>query len=176
MKRAIILAIAAMSPAAAHAATVTPTEAARMALKQCIEHVSGMGRVEGGNGKNLDLAGFAYQREAPDFLAVTQNTILGRAEYARAPASEGEVWAIGYDKGSCMIVSLGTATEAIEAGYKTVFEEPGTWRKASAPSAPAGQRNERYQYDPQRTLKLSALINIQPAQGITSVTLSRSIR
>jgi hypothetical protein len=172
----IVAAGALATPAAVEAATVAPADAATLALKQCISHVQGETKIVGANAKSLEAMGFSYQRDPPEFLQATKSTVLGRAEYARAPAEEGEVWAIGYDAGSCMVVTMAVTVDPIETGYKAVFAEPGTWRSTNADRAPEGQRNEKYQFDPNRTLKLTAMVNYRPDQGITSATVTRRNR
>jgi hypothetical protein len=166
----------ATTPTLASAASLSPTDAASLALKACIEHVRGMGRIEGGNAKNLETLGFKYQRQPPEFLTSTKTTPLGEGEYARAPSNDGEVWSIGYDSGGCMIVTLGTSAGPVEKGYLAVFDTPGTWRKSSAPDGAPGERTLRYLYDPERTMKLTALVSLRDADGITSITLTRRIK
>ncbi len=139
--RAFALAAMVLTAAlAAQAANALPADKATdLALKQCVEHARGTNLIQGQNGAQLDKQGFQYQRDAPQFLSATQQTDLGRAEYIKSPSDDGEVWGVGYDGGSCMIVTAATVVEPIEKVYLDYFGQPNMWHAERAPQRRQGR-------------------------------------
>ncbi len=177
MRAFAVAALIAAMPMAAQAATPqSPDKAADMALKQCVEHALGNLQIEGPNGKQLETNGFVYQRDPPDFLSATKQSDLGMAEYIKSPSDQGEIWAAGYDGGSCLLVTAATDVAPIEKAYLAYFNQPGMWHTERASAGNKGERRLQYAMAPTRATKLTAMISLRDGDGVTSVTIRRGVR
>jgi len=174
---AFAVAMPMMAVGTAQAATPLPTDkAADLVLRQCVDHALGTGAIVGQNGAQLDAKGLAYQREPPPFLVQTQSTSMGKAEYAKSPSTEGEVWGVGYDGGGCMVVTAGTAVEPIEKAYAAYFGQPNMWRSERISGTGKGERLLQFGYSSTRTTRLVATISLRDDDGVSSVTIKRLSR
>jgi hypothetical protein len=174
--RAIALALLAVAmPAEAQAADPTD-KAADHILKQCVEHALGNVQIKGQNAKQLEADGFVYQLDPPEFLSSTKQSDLGRAEYIKSPSDQGEIWAAGYDGGSCLVVTAAAEVAPIEKAYLAYFTQPGAWHSERASSGQNGERRLQYAMQPTRATKLTAMISLRDGDGVTSVTIRRGVR
>lgn len=177
MKAFALAALVFATPVAAQAAGALPVDKATdLALKQCVEHALGNSIIVGQNSKEVDAKGLAYQREPPPFLSSTQTGSMGRAEYAKSPSSEGEIWDVGYDSGSCMVVTAGTAVEPIEKVYADYFAQPNMWRSERISGGGKGERLLQYVYNYTRINRLLAIVSLRNDEGVSSVTIRRQNR
>jgi len=169
------LALAITTSSAASAATPSPEEAAAKAIAQCVQHSSSMqsGMIVKQNTLELAANGLAWQQEPPPLLASTKSTPYGKADYAEAKVSDGQVWVVGYANGVCQVVTVGTQVPPIEKKYLEVFAGPGNWHAERAPSADKGERKLQYKSQPSRDVKLSALVSMRDDQGFSMVTINR---
>lgn len=170
----VALIIGAM-PAAAQAADSTD-KAADHVLRQCVEHALGNLQIKGPNAKELEAQGLSYQLDPPEFLSSTKQTDMGRAEYIKAPSDQGEIWAAGYDSGSCLVVTAAAEVPPIEKAYLAYFNQPGMWHTERASSGQNGERRLQYAMQPTRATKLTAMISLRDSEGVTSVTIRRAVR
>ena len=171
-----ILVAGASSVALAAGTPQPPEKAADLALRQCVDHALATSQIKGQNGRELDAKGLVYQRDAPPFLSSTQQTDLGRAEYVKAPSTEGEIWSVGYDSGSCMVVTMATAVPPIEKSYQDYFGSVSTWHAERPPSGNKGERKLQYTMMPTRASKLTATVSLRDDEGISSIVIRRQTR
>ncbi len=172
MKALALTALALAIPVTASAATPQdPAKAADAILKQCVEHAYGRLAIKGQNGRELDAKGLVYQLNPPEFLSSTQVTNMGRAEYAKSPSTEGEIWGVGYDGGSCMVVTMATYVEPIEKVYLDYFNQPNLWHAEKISGGQKGERRLQYTVMPTRATKLTATVSLRNEEGISSVTI-----
>ncbi len=176
MKAYALLGLVIATPALAQPSSDrSPQEAAKVALEACADHARGAIPIERKSSENLAGRGLKYQLTPPEFLASTRATVLGIGQYAKAVSSAGEIWAIGYDSGGCMVVSLDAPVADIEKGYMDYYAQAKVWRAERGASATRpGERALRYAWNPRRNLKLSALIGLRDAENTTTVTITRS--
>jgi hypothetical protein len=170
------LVIGATSTALAAGTPQPPEKAAELALKQCVDHALGTSQIKGQNGQELDSRGLAYQRDAPQFLSSTQQTDMGRAEYVKAPSTDGEIWSAGYDGGSCMVVTMATLVPPLEKAYQDYFNSISTWHAERPPSGNKGERKLLYTMMPTRASKLTATVSLRDDEGISSIVIRRQTR
>jgi hypothetical protein len=170
------LVVATSTAALAAGTPQSPEKAAALALKQCVDHALGTSQIKGQNGQELDSRGLAYQRDAPQFLSSTQQTDLGRAEYVKAPSTDGEIWSVGYDGGSCMVVTMATVVPPIEKSYVDYFGSVSTWHAERPPSGNKGERKLQYTMMPTRASKLTATVSLRDDEGISSIVIRRQTR
>ncbi|MBO9574600.1 MAG: hypothetical protein J7494_02575 [Sphingobium sp.] len=178
MKAYVLLGLAVAAPALAQApAGKLPDEAARIAMDVCADHASSAIPIEGKSGAQLDAKGVIYQLNPPDFLSSTKASAMGIAQYAKSPSTSGEIWAIGYDSGGCMVVSLGVPVADSEKGIVAFFEGAKGWRsERPSASAKGGEKLLGFAANPRRNLKLTALVKLQDANNTTTVVITRSAR
>ncbi|HEY1124802.1 MAG TPA: hypothetical protein VGE65_04160 [Sphingobium sp.] len=176
MKAYVLLGVAIAIPALAQSSTDRSVEdATRFAIEACANHSSGSVPIEGKSGSQFDAKGLKYQLNPPEFLASTKMTTLGKGEYLKSPSTEGEIWAIGYDSGGCMVIALAAPTAEVEKGLVTYFTQTKGWR-SDRPTARArpGERLIGYAWNPRRNLKLVVAIGLRDAENTTTVTITRS--
>ncbi len=172
----LFLAVPAMAQAPAPQAQPVD-KAAALALAQCVDHTrTGGDAILSKYTADMAAKGLVFQREPPEFLASTRSTLLGVGQYAKSPSSEGEIWAIGYDSGGCMVVTLGAPVAEIEKGYNDFFTQSKAWRSEKAPAGKPGERTQFYGWSPNRNLRLSAQISLRDADNVTTVTVTRVSR
>ena len=177
MKAFAFAALVLATPMAAQAATPQPVDKATdIALRQCVEHGLGTGSIIGQNGAILDAKGLVYQRDAPPFLSQTQSTPMGRAEYAKSPSTDGEIWDVAYDSGACMVVTAGTSVAPIEKVYADYFAQPTMWRAERVAPGAKGERKLQYVHNYTRVNKLIATVSLRDDEGVSSVTIRRQTR
>ena len=174
MLLAAVVALAAGGNAAAPLAS--PALAAGKALTACIMHASGASVIAPSNAAALADNNLQVQATAPDRLRSMQRTPYGSATFARSPAAEGEVWAVGYDGGTCMVMVLGTAVEPVEAQLARQFAAPDDWHGEPIAQIDAGARWSGYGSDAHGR-HLTAQMKVQPlpttpVRGLVMVTVS----
>ncbi len=176
MKAYVLLGLALTTPALAQApAARSPQDAAKAALAACVDHAAAVTVIEGASGRELDAAGLKYQRDAPDFLASTRSSVLGLAQYAKSPSTEGEIWAIGYDSNACMVVTLAAPVADAEKGYTDFFANAKGWRPEKTTGSPKpGERLLSYGWSPRRNLRLTAVISLRDDANTSTVTITRA--
>jgi hypothetical protein len=175
MKAYVLLGLALAAPASAQTSTAKSVEeAAKIALDVCVDHARGAIPIVSNSGAQLDAKGVTWQLNPPEFLASTRATVLGIAQYAKSPSTEGEVWAIGYDSGGCMVVTLAAPIADVEKGYGDYFAGAKMWRsERPTTSARPGERLEGHAWNVRRNLKLTALIGLRDEANTTTVTITR---
>jgi hypothetical protein len=170
MRTIILLGIAASMPSLAQAAT--PAEAAKAALQACVNHSQDIDKILETNANLLERKGYKYQRDAPESMRDTKSTAFGIAEYVSAGSSEGEIWSAGYDKGACLVVTLGADLAEVTKGY-TELVGNGKWRKEKARPADADKHVERWAWGADRRYRIRAEINFRDNDGISTVMVAR---
>ena len=178
MKAYLLLGLVLATPALAQApapAGRSPQDAAKAALAACVDHAASVTVIEGASGKELDAAGLKYQRDAPDFLASTRSSVLGLAQYAKSPSTQGEIWAIGYDSNACMVVTLAAPVADAEKGYLDYFANAKGWRPDRTSGSPRpGERLLTYGWTARRNLRLTAVVSLRDADNTSTVTITRA--
>jgi hypothetical protein len=181
MKAYALLALALAGPALAQTTPApatdvrSPAEAAQAALALCSEHASAKTPLEASSARQIDAKGLKYQHDAPEFLASTESGTLGRAQYAKSPSTQGEIWAAGYDSSACMVFALATPAAEAEKGFTDFFTQSGTWRaERVTSSARPGERLLRFGWNQRRNLKLTAIVSLRDADNVSTVTITRS--
>lgn len=177
MKAYALLGLVMAMPAVAQTSEgQSPADAAKLAMETCVEHARGSTPIESKSAAQLEARGLLFQRDPPEFLASTRSTVLGIGQYAKAPSTTGEIWAIGYDSDGCMVVTLAAPVAEVEQGYNAFFEQAKVWREERASGGRPGEKLMRYSWNPRRTLKLTATISLREAENTTTVTFSQSTR
>jgi hypothetical protein len=151
-------------PAAVATTAVAPEQAAGSALMQCVAHAGGMTAITRDNAAALARNGLEYQATAPDALKAMAATPYGTGSFARSPSREGDVWAVGYDRGACIVIATGTAVEPVEQRLAAMFAIPGGWHPEPIPQRDAGARWTQYGWDMNRR-HLTAQMKVQPLPG-----------
>jgi hypothetical protein len=163
---------------AAMPAAAAPDQAAGTALMQCVAHAAGPGTISPDHAALLARSGLEYQAEPPAALRSMFDTPYGHATFARSPATEGQIWAVGYDRGTCMVKAIGTAPEAVENRLGAMFAIPGGWRAEPVKQPDAVSRWTQYGMDANGR-HLTAQMKVQPmpatpVKGLVMVTVSAS--
>jgi hypothetical protein len=176
MRKLMLLGLAVSAPLAAQTREArSPEAAAEAAVQQCIEHVRAIAKIDQAYSNQLVNKGFVYQRDAPDFLAETKTSRFGVAQYAQSPSTEGEIWAIGYDRGPCMVVTMVAGIEAVQKGYAAVFDN-GKWHKEKPRSTDKDAHIDRFRWEPDRLDRILAEVVYRDDDAITTVTFGRERR
>lgn len=167
-------------PAAAALAVAPPEQAAGTALMQCVDHAAGMGTISAQSADGLARNGLEYQAEAPERLRSMAVTAYGNGSFARSSSIEGDVWAIGYDRGTCIVMVLGTTPEPVEQRLSAMFAIPGTWKAESIKQLDTASRWTQYGWKANGR-RLTAQIKVQPlpaspVKGLVMVTISPNIK
>jgi len=157
-----------------------PAQAAGQALIQCVAHATGQSIISKDNSAGLTTNGLTYSDQPPSVLAgSTRQTPYGRASYAQAPSDDGEVWAVGYDKGSCLVFIWETSPEPVVKRLVEMFEIPNAWEKQQAAAAAPGERKLEYGWQVRPDFNLTGLVSIrelpEPMDGMVMVTISRTV-
>ena len=177
-KAAAALLLAISSPAAAQGVGVPPEQAAGQAMMQCVAHSTGQGSVVAENADLLAENGLVYSATPPPFLESARQTPYGTASFARSPSTDGQIWAVGYDQGACLVVALGTETQPIETRLVELFAIPGAWQQQAAAKAEVGERKLQYGWLLRPNFNLTALVSIrelpEPAKGMVMITINRT--
>ena len=157
------------------AEALPPEQAAGKALMSCVKHASGLLGIAPENQAPLALDGLAYEADPPPFLRSMAQTPYGKGEFAGAPASEGQAWAVGYDSGTCIVMVVGTPVEPVEQRLTAMFNIPGSWQQERIEQKDAGSRWSQYAWKANGR-RLIAQMKVQPlasssAKGMVMVTI-----
>jgi hypothetical protein len=149
----------------------SPEDAAKAALMACVNHTRDIDKITEPNASLLEKKGFSYQREPPEFLADTKSSRFGIAQYARSISTEGEIWSIGYNSATCMVVAMMADPAEVQKGYAGVLGD-GKWRMQKARAADEGKNIEHWRWEPDRQYRVLADVNFRD-DGISTVMVGR---
>jgi hypothetical protein len=178
----VVLALALSAASVAQSQSLTPLppqQAAGKALMQCVAHSLGMGPIAVDAAEKLRSAGLQYVTAPPPHLrAMTQNE-YGRGSFAMSPSVEGQVWAVGYDSGVCIVMTLGAATGPVERRMNELFAIPNSFKREAIKQLPGARWSQWRWSQPERDLvaqmsvreisnpavKGSVMVTLAPARG-----------
>jgi hypothetical protein len=156
--------LALASALAAAPASVAPELAAGRALAPCVAHSSGMGAITASNADALAANGLVFQSLPPPALANAAFTAYGSGSFAASPSTRGQIWAVGYDSGACIVFAIGVPAEPVETRYRALFGIAGTWRPEPIRQL-EGARWSQYGWRIRPDLKLVAQTSVRPIPG-----------
>jgi hypothetical protein len=154
-----------------------PEQAAGLALMQCVAHSAGMGPITADAGDNLRANGLEPVAEPPPHLQSATQNEYGRGTFAQSPSTEGQVWAIGYDGGVCIVMTLGAAPAPIEGRLKELFAIPDSFEpEPIAPRPGATWSQWRWKRTPRDLIAQMRVTEIPDprAKGMVMVTVAPS--
>ena len=172
----MITALIGVGLAASMPVALDAPRAAGNALIACVKHAAGKSIINAGNTPKLAEGGLIYEAATPARLGSMAKTAYGTASFARSPSSEGDVWAVGYDSGVCMVMVIGTPVEPIEQQLVTLFTIPNTWRPEPIPQPDATARWTQYGMS-DGVHRYTAQVKVQPlpatpVKGLVMVTVA----
>lgn len=170
---------AAVAIAAAEPAPVDAAQAAGNAMMACVRHSANMLPIDDAHADAIRAGGMAYQPEPPAKLRGMAAGPYGKASFARSPSTEGDVWAIGYDRDTCMVMVLGTPVEPIERRLTDLFAIPGAWSRESIGQPDPASHWTQYGWMANGR-RLTAQMKVQPlpgtpVKGLVMVTVSPKV-
>jgi hypothetical protein len=156
-----------------------PAGATGNAIMQCVAHAMGGGPINKDNIDHLAQNGLIFSEAPPEILRSTAQTPYGTASYALSPSTEGQVWAVGYDKGSCLIFTLWSDIAPIRKRIVDLFSIPNSWKEKQAAPAKENEEKLEYYWDPYPKMHLSALISLtdmapSPKKGFVMITIGQT--
>ena len=157
----LVLASLAAAPAAA-----SPELAAGRALAQCVAHSSGTGTITASNADALAANGLVFAPTPPPMLASASANAYGHGSFAASPSTLGQVWAVGYDTGACIVFAIGVPEEPVEARYRALFSIPATWQSEPIRQL-EGARWSQHSWRVMPDLKLVEQTSVRPIPGQT---------
>ena len=157
-------------------APVPPPQAAGAALMQCVAHAAGMVEITADHAAALAANGLKYLPTPPDRLRSMVSSPYGTANFALSPSTEGDVWAVGYDSGTCIVMVLGTAPAPVEQRLNQLFTVPHTWKQQSIAQSDPGARWTQFGWTANGR-RMTAQMKVQPLpaspiQGLVMVTVA----
>ncbi|QHL90310.1 hypothetical protein GVO57_05000 [Sphingomonas changnyeongensis] len=165
----------ALAVALAAAAAPPPEQAAGTALMQCVGHALGNAPIVAENATAMASNGLIFSPEPPPQLKVMKSTLYGSAQFAGAPSTEGQAWAVGYDSGVCMVMVFGTEPAPVEKRLTDMFAIPGTWKPEPVKQQDSQSRKTRFGWD-LKDRRLTARMTVQPepepVKGFIMVTIA----
>ena len=172
--------LAALLGAGAAFVAAPPELAAAKALTQCVAHATGGLAITAGNAAALAETNVAYQADPPPALRSMAHTAYGTAGFARSPSTEGDVWIVGYDRGTCMVMVLNTPVDPVERKLAALFAAPGNWRAEPVDQISPDARWTQYGSDAD-VVHLTAQMKVQPlpatpVKGLVMVTVSPELQ
>ena len=175
MIAAAVVWLALAVPATLPAAT-DPARAAGNALTACVKHAAAMAPIDAAHAAGMADSGLVYSVTPPAKLSSMRETGYGTASFAQAPSTEGEVWAVAYDRGTCMVMVLGTDVKPVEQRLAALFAIPGTWRVEPIAQPDPGARWTQYGWQANGH-QLTAQVKIQPlpqtaVKGLVMATIA----
>jgi hypothetical protein len=142
---------------------------------QCVAHAAGLGTISPDHAALLTGNGLEYHPEPPAALTSMADTDYGHATFAQSPTTEGQIWAVGYDSGTCIVMALGMEPEPVERRLAAMFSVPGAWRSEKIKQPDAGSRWTQYGVV-MNGRRLTAQMKVQPlpaspVKGLVMVTI-----
>lgn len=171
-----MLALAAAGALAATPVAADPAQAAGKALMACVKHASALTPIDAAHEAALQADGLIYQEQAPDKLRSMAVTAYGTGRFAWSPSVEGDVWSVGYDKGTCMVMVIGTVVEPVEHRLADLFAIPDGWRQEPIAQPDFASRWTQYGWTANGH-RLIAQMKVRPlpatpVKGLVMVTIS----
>lgn len=147
-----------------------PEQAAGQALMQCVAHATGHGAIDSEAVELLRANGLQYEMSPPPFLQAAAENEYGRGQFARAPSAQGQVWAVGYDSGVCIVMAIGTPAGPVETRLNELFAIPNSFKPEPIEQKPGARWSQwRWSMKPN---DLVAQVNIRDRSGVGMVMVT----